>query len=325
MNFSTECLAHLQIFRKALQIDGLQQDVFAMDTTIRDLEQSTKFLIPSPGHMNVIATKAALKFMRLPYPICAFEYTCPEARADGIKGSTGFSTGKSSRRIALAYDCTKDVGPIPLLKAAGVLPKDANGILVQSLYYVDQFDMWAASFCAGYLDEDAIGDNDFRLDNTQLKFNIDACPLMIESLMEHFGHLNREQRTLVMLNDVADEVGMAVRACLLLNTRNLKVVKAIEAPVALNKKRAKSGKPPFFEYHTLDIFVSNTGSRLARKRVDQNFVRQHFANMNLQRKWGTVIGHFKMRATGMFFWNAHTRGNKEAGVVQKEYQVKKGD
>jgi hypothetical protein len=324
MNFSTAALEHLDIFLRAVDLDpATRHDKSSLMITIDSLTNAQKFLIPSPGHMNVVARKEAFAFMRLPYPICAFEYSCPEARVAGMKAASSFlDTTKSTRRIALAYDCHHDVGPVPALKAAGQLHKDAKGILVQSIFYVDKLEVWVPSFAAGYVDESNLEDAEFFLDNTQMKFSVDAVPLMVESLIKEFGHLSGDQLRLAMLNDVADELGMAMRACLLLNTRNLKIVKAVEAPVALNKKRLKKNKPPFFEYHTLDIFVSDSGSRLHRKRVDSNLVRQYFANIAASRKWGTVIGHFKIRKTGMFFWNAHTRGSKVAGVVDKDYKVK---
>lgn len=324
MNFTTRALESLAVLLRAFKQDpNMALDAYALEHTIEDLHVAKKFLIPSPGHLNVVAKKEAFQFMRLPYPICAFEYSCPEARNDGIKGAQHLNTTKSTRRIALAYDCRYDIGPIPSLKRAGVLDQDAKGILVQSIFYLDSHDVWAPSFAGGYVDEANVNDKSgFLLDNKRMEFSTETVALMPQSLAQEYGHLSGNQLKLSMLNDVADELGMTLRACLLLNTRNLKIVKAIDAPAALNKKRAKTGKPPFFEYHTLDIFISDSGSRLARKKVDSNFVQQHFAHMQNTRKWGTVTGHFKMRSTGMFWWNAHSRGSKEAGVVNKQYHVK---
>lgn len=325
MNFSTECLEHLRIHYEAFKHMGFNIDAEFIKGLAADLTVATKFLIPSPGGMNVVAKKASLQYMKLPYPICAFEYSCPEARYDGMQAiaNANISTTKSSKRIALAYDCSKNVGPVKFLKDARQIPRDSKGILIFSLYYLDDHHMWSPSFAGGYVDADSVGDDaHFLIDQKHINLTIDAVPFLVQNIEHSFGHLNGDNLTRALLNDIADEVGSTIRACLLLNTRNLKVVKVNEAPVALNKKRAKNGKPPFFEYKTLDIFVSKDASRLARKRVDPTYMQKMFANMHTDRRWGTVRGHFKHRSTGIFWWSDHTRGSRETGMVEKVYQVK---
>lgn len=325
MNFTTECLEQLAQARLALERLGFKLDPTTLGNIMQDLTKATKYLLPPPHALNVKVQAPAMKFLKLPYPVCAFEYTCPDARDEGILHGTdsGVSTSKSTKRIALAYDCAKNVGPVPMLKASGVLPRNASGILVMSLYYVDAVGWWSPSSAAGYIDADVaspMGD-EFLIDNFHIRTVIDAVPVLVESLYANFGHLPKDAQQLAMLNDVADEVATAVRACLMLNTKNLAVVKVVEAPEKLNKKRAKNNKPPFFEYRTLDIFVSKTGRRFDRKRVDYGALRESFTNMRVDKKWGTVAGHFKLRKTGMFWWSDHARGNPEHGVVQKDYHV----
>lgn len=325
MNFTTECLEQLALAKIALSKIGFRLDTVTLEHIMVDLTKATKFLLPPPSALNVKVTAPAMQFLKLPYPICVFEYTCPDARDEGMldPAQTRVTTSKSTKRIALAYDCSKDVGPVPNLKRAGLLAKDASGILVMSLYYVDEVKWWSPSSAAGYIDADVaapMGD-EFLIDNHNVRTSIDAVPILLESMLANFGHLSKEMQTRAMLNDVADEVATAVRACLMLNTKNLHVVKVTEAPEKLNKKRAKSNKPPFFEYRTLDIFVSNSGTRLDRKRVDYGAVQRDFTNMKIDRKWGTVSGHFKLRKTGMFWWSDHSRGKADKGIIQKDYRV----
>jgi hypothetical protein len=297
-------------------------DASSVEAIMSDLMASTKFILPPPNLLNVKVTAPALKLLKLPYPICAFEYTCPMARAEPIQG-VNVRTGKSSKRIALAYDCSKPVGPVPMLKRSGKLRKDANGILVFSLYYVDDVGAWSPSLGVGYMDETMIGDEmELLIDNTVVRTHMDVFPILQDSVKEMYGNLSVKEETMTLLNDVADEVAMATRACLMLNTKNLKIVKVADAPEKLNKKRAKKDKPPFFEYHTIDIFFSQTGNRVDRKKVNYGEIQQHFNQMTSDKKWGTVMGHFKVRSTGVFWWSEHGRGNKEKGIIEKQYIAK---
>lgn len=33
-------------------------------------------------------------------------------------------------------------------------------------------------------------------------------------------------------------------------------------------------------------------------------------------------GNFKVRSTGIFWWSEHGRGNKNKGIIDKQYQAK---
>lgn len=323
MNYSTECLEHLPLSLQTVEALGFTRDAMTIKAIMSDLMTSTKFLIPPPDKMNVKVTASSLNLLKLPYPICAFEYYCPMARAEPINGLKSVITAKSSKRIALAYDCSKNVGPVPMLKASGRMPKDADGILVISLYYLDDDKLWNASFGAGYIDKHMAEDfGHMLIDNKSIQTKMDVYTILGQCAYRMYGKISKDQETMALMNDVADETAMSVRACLMLNTKNLRVVKAIEAPTKLNKKREKNKKPPFFEYLTLDIFVSESGSRIDRKKVNYSALQKHFENLSIDRRWGTVMGHFKVRSTGVFWWSEHGRGNKNKGIIQKDYQVK---
>lgn len=323
MNYSTECLEHLLRFQTVLTKMGMTHDVLTLKAITSDLMRATKFILPPPDKMNVKVTKPALKLLRLPYPICAFEFNCPMAKAEGIDGVNTLTTSKSTKRIALAYDCRKDVGPVAMLKETGKLPKNAEGILVISLYYLDEMNLWNPSFGAGYMDEDTASENgEVLIDNKTIQAQIKIAPILTECISHFLGGMSRIEKGNTLINDVMDETAMATRACLMLNTKNLQVVKVSEAPEKLNKKRSKNNKPPFFEYHTIDIFFSESGNRVDRKQVNYGAIKDHFNNMALSKKWGTVMGHFKVRSTGIFWWSEHGRGNKSQGIIEKEYRLK---
>ena len=111
----------------------------------------------------------------------------------------------------------------------------------------------------------------------------------------------------------------------LLHCQNIEEVKHMP-PKRLNKKRAKKGKTPLFEYHTLHIKPLNKKTRsLGQADPTDIHMRVH-----LQR------GHFKKytadnplfgKITGLWWWQPHVRGRNKKGVVMNDYELdcKSGD
>lgn len=94
-----------------------------------------------------------------------------------------------------------------------------------------------------------------------------------------------------------------------LNCVNVKT-EIIEAPVALNRKRQKSGKPPIYSYKTLVLRPS------AAQRSDQGGTHES-PRIHLRR------GHIKHRRTGDFWWQPHVVGDRARGIVMKDYRADK--
>jgi hypothetical protein len=46
------------------------------------------------------------------------------------------------------------------------------------------------------------------------------------------------------------------------------------------------------------------------------------AEAGIERKLHMVRGHFKVRRTGVFFWNAFQRGNPALGFMHKDYELR---
>ena len=92
-------------------------------------------------------------------------------------------------------------------------------------------------------------------------------------------------------------------------------------PEALNKKRIKQGKQPLFTYHTLVVNPMSEKTRSdgphettgIKQRL--HFCRGHFKEYTEQNK---LFG----KHTGLYWWQPMVRGNKELGLVHKDYQVK---
>lgn len=321
MSYITECLETF----KAINIPGclkgrMLRDAATLKLISRDLIAARKYMVPPPSKLNIKVTQASMQHLKLSHPVIAVEFACPEARSEGMKGIV-IETVPSTKRIALVYDCTKEIGPVRMLKDRKYIPEDAKGIAVISLYHVQRPDikegMWIPAMGIGYIDENITSHSPEALliDNTVMKGEIRAFPLFHDALDELFyrERVTAEQAHDVIVNDVAEETMMAVRVAMLLQAKNLKEVQIAEAPVKLNKKREKSGKAPFFDYFTIDLFFSETTLRRHRKRIDFVGLRQAFQKAELMSDLRTVEGHFKTRKTGIFWWSTHERMMKVRG------------
>jgi len=94
----------------------------------------------------------------------------------------------------------------------------------------------------------------------------------------------------------------------LVNLRSGVTWKKGECPPKVQKKRAKAGKAPLLGYHILHLDASLRESIHTDSRRPHDSPRKHWRR-----------GHFKQRATGVFWWSAHLAGKD--GFVDKSYVV----
>lgn len=105
----------------------------------------------------------------------------------------------------------------------------------------------------------------------------------------------------------------ALPALILLNCRNAVDVEKVPAPEKLNKQRAKKGKPPIAEHNVVKVHLSATRRKVYESRggVGHNV------------RGGLVIGHFKVRKNGVFWWSPHWRGSPSSATSPRVYHVTK--
>ena len=106
---------------------------------------------------------------------------------------------------------------------------------------------------------------------------------------------------------------------LLLNCKNIEK-RRVEPPKKLNKKRRKNKKPPLLSYYILKVSqpkggLSSTGSPGGGPPKRIHFCRGHFKEYTADHP---LFGKY----TGLYWWQPHVRGDKERGVVLKDYEVK---
>ena len=111
----------------------------------------------------------------------------------------------------------------------------------------------------------------------------------------------------------SDWAGWALVSFLLIvNSKNVNL-HTIPAPERLNKKRSLRGKQPLYSYKVLDIDLGNIKQPKKSKFITPKYhTRSHLCR-----------GHFKRRESGIYWWNAHMRGQKELGFLDKDYRVVK--
>jgi len=102
--------------------------------------------------------------------------------------------------------------------------------------------------------------------------------------------------------------------------RNVQFAKGPAHPQALQKARARKGKPPLLRWHTLTIepvrgiIAASNGGSSALTPTSLHICRGHFKHFEERGLFG--------RHHGMFWWPMHARGSRSAGRVLKDYCVK---
>lgn len=119
--------------------------------------------------------------------------------------------------------------------------------------------------------------------------------------------------TQAMLDDVREEIGPVIAMLILLNARNGVERTSVTHSPKLQKARAKNGKPPLVEYSTVEMRLSRALREAQKSGMTHAAAKGHI-----------VLGHFKVRKSGVFWWNSHLRGDFGAGEIKRDhYEVVK--
>lgn len=126
----------------------------------------------------------------------------------------------------------------------------------------------------------------------------------LKMLVASFASLMGAPKVAMVEADQGDElrrmfITQILSALILLNCRNAVTTERVPAPEKLNKKRVKLKRAPIPEYRTVKVHLSGA----ARKAWSERGVSS--AQM---RDGAFVVGHFKVRKSGIFWWGFHMRG-----------------
>ena len=126
-----------------------------------------------------------------------------------------------------------------------------------------------------------------------------------------------------MIYNLLKEVKMSLGLIDILNCQNV-ITKDVLPPEKLNRKRIRNGKLPLYSYKILEVVKGKPRSKNAGS-VPWDYKSPANVRFHLCR------GHFKTftqdkplfgKYSGTFWWNPQSRGNKELGEVEKDYEVK---
>ena len=121
------------------------------------------------------------------------------------------------------------------------------------------------------------------------------------------------ERMIQCKTDWVGEVGVSQAVFIFLACKNAVEQIACQDIRPLNKMRKLRGKEPLCEYKTLELSLTAAQKKSyseCSNEDDKNKMRLHW-----------VRGHFKRRKSGIFWWNPHMAGNREAGFIEKDYSV----
>jgi hypothetical protein len=100
-------------------------------------------------------------------------------------------------------------------------------------------------------------------------------------------------------SDISGEYPFVHAFLTMLNAKNGLERQPVEDLSKLNRCRAKRGKPPLCEFIVTRLALSNNAARSAQAHgISREAARRHM-----------VRGHFKARASGIFWWHPHLRGH----------------
>jgi hypothetical protein len=272
------------------------------------MEQAEKFILPSWGrifeqHEMELCNEVQIP-TRLPYPVVALEYPCPydDPRCEPMMPGER----ECSKRIALCVETeVLDEQTEMLAHIHQVHCGDMEGFYVFPISYSDDLQLWIPPPAAMFFPR---GGNESM--KAMKEHGLTAVlPLGFSAYKEY----PEEQRPTRVMRDVADEV---------LATLHLLTALAIDhgryetlpAPSKLNKKRAKKGRVPLYEYKVLDIVADILQASPAAK--------PHQGGTHASPRMHKRRGHVRRLRSGRTTWIRNMIvGKPTAGAVEKEYSV----
>lgn len=316
LNYSTHAIEDLSKTLSTID-DDITKHV--TELLLDRLKKSVKFILPDHGiyfDLKSIDQKY-MDLLHLPFNIIAAEYRSPCINLDN-------ESVRSSKSIALAIELHKDpeFSKIAQMeKPREILPS----ALIWPIYYVDLLDLWIANYCGLALNYDqqvisCAGEDDRDELALAEKYQMKLANNYLELYKVPIGRpyfdikerMSEKEFHMVCMRDAGSEMQSILQLCSILNCSNIQQ-STIPAPPALNKKRAKKGKLPLYEYRVLQVkgdhpHKPGTGSHSSPRMHVRRGHPRHYRNPdNTVRKvvWieSTVVGR------------------QDNGIVDKDYKV----
>ena len=327
LNYSLYALEELKEFQEAVTRTW-PEGTKSLACVRTMLQKSVKFILPNNADLIDIRKLSDSHFdmLRLPFPIVALEI--PWIAEDGRMITEGaLKESPSMKRIVLAWDeqfaehCGFDVPREP-------------GVSAVSIYHDANVNRWLVAAVGAFIPRDneitriqhpdESGNAAERLVAEQLftggwakpgapTHGVEyflVLPEMFAQMSEQIGATNTAARAQL---DIRDELRALWEFCLTVNCVNVRQ-ETVES-TALNKKRIKNGKLPFFSYRVLQLNFDG-GSGPGRKNAlvgDRVGPRQHLRR-----------GHPRRLVSGQVTYVRGTVvGNPGRGHLDKSYDLRR--
>lgn len=288
-------------------------DAKFLSGTLKLMATATKFILPEGGYYVDWSdpTKKELESIRLPYPVVTLEFAVG-------KGVTELKPGqkRSSQRVLVCFEQEK---------------QGRLGFNLISFARNDEDKSWAGSPMVMFypydnsmsvVDKSEVPPDVVEMMGEQAKkkssftlFEV-VCVTPMQRTFEVFAQ--RAGRDLasferILALELGQDLGVVLEFLNVLNCANVEIVK-IEESKALNKKRARQGKIPFFEYKQLMVRPGKSyvkGKKEGILEAWRNSPRQHLRR-----------GHIRRLQKGTRIWvTSHLVGDPQKGRVEKEYRM----
>lgn len=331
MNFCTKALEFLSEFGQRAREARLLNDAARIQSLCEMITVSPKFLLPAGNRLSIKVTGHDFEFFRPPFPVTIFEYPIDTtAYTEDLRAKDGsiWDTEWSRKRLAIVIDFQDEKVRTAVHAATVSVP--GKGIMVSTVYEIrspknGQLE-WLPSTGAAFVPFDL---TDEEKDLVTVNWNFKDSKFFVKLFynLPDTANLMRKSEPFPgatiksMETDLVEDVAIVLKALACLSAKNTKTIE-VPAEAKLNKKRLKNGKPAMFDYKVLDIFV--TPNSVRGGQVGPDLLRKHldaWLSTSSNARLHTVRGHFKRRASGIFWWSNFVRGSKNLGEVKKDYSI----
>ena len=304
-HYCTQAQGDLRNTQEALRAGGptTKQDVAYYGRLIEMLQAAIKFQLPEGGRYldnKPPYSESELEMLSIPFELIALEYACDYTRRkDNWTIQQG--QGMSSRRILL-------VRRLPV------------GYELFSVYYVDDQQRWSAAGVKAVIPpltkiihNEANGEQKLKCEFHQM------APTIIRMVGKH-ANLDEERMAYRMGQEIMEDANVVLQFMLAVSCSNVEI-DSIPAPKALNKKRLRTGKLPFYEYKVLKIRQGYAvrSDEHGRPLGDRAGPRQHLRRGHIRHYDPAKTPRFRKRTS---LWiEAMIVGDPTKGSIDKEYSV----
>lgn len=333
-NYSTHAIEFLLETRRRMIAAKHPFLKFGIELILANLlSNAVKFILPENGNLFEEHDYRPQYFdlLKLPFPVCALEFSASDELYNPDSGLF-----PSKRRIALIFDPIALPAEIKkgLFRVAGMADDPAfepGSIAVMSFYETEG--MWGNS--GGFLLIDPVESRPISAEeakksnlnpnelakqlgrrNTQYGMPVDIYPFwpVFDTM-----RADRQQVLQNVVIDTTDEMRAAWQFMTAINCSNVETRK-IKPSEALNKKRAKKGKAPLFEYHVLEVQASDPTANRKEREVKSGSGAHASPRTHLRRGHIRRLGEKSGNRT-IWVNAAVVRPGAREGQVEKVYKV----